>query len=285
LSTSTQYASRSYRRIDPEAVLTTVQQLSRRIEQRFPSSGLLRVARDLEAVAAETTQTVKRIGRRNTTIRVVSWLLTVAIVIVLLTVPFTLKMGDIDTVASVVQVFEAALSASFFIGAAILFLLSLDTRLRRERALHAIHEMRALAHIVDMHQLTKDPALLLNPGPATSDSPKRTYTSFELQRYLDYCSEMLALISKVAVLYVQDFPDPVAVGVVDEIEDLTSGLARKIWQKIVLLDRQRLAGDPTGSSTLQNHPSHVPVAPTLDQSPAAQDTSATSLGRGAGPVT
>jgi len=34
-------------------------------------------------------------------------------------------------------------------------------------------------------------------------------THFELTRYLDYCSEMLALISKIAAIYVQRSHDPV----------------------------------------------------------------------------
>jgi hypothetical protein len=59
----------------------------------------------------------------------------------------------------------------------------------------------------------------------------------QLQRYLDACSDMLALISKVAVLYVQDTTDPAAMGLIDDIEDLTNGMSRKIWQKISMLDR------------------------------------------------
>ena len=44
---------------------------------------------------------------------------------------------------------------------------------------------------------------------------------------------MLSLIGKVAALYVQDFDDEVAVAAVNEIENLTTGLSRKIWQKIM----------------------------------------------------
>jgi hypothetical protein len=46
---------------------------------------------------------------------------------------------------------------------------------------------------------------------------------------------MLGLISKVAAIYVQEFPDSQAIGAVDEIESLTMGLARKIWQKIMVV--------------------------------------------------
>lgn len=45
---------------------------------------------------------------------------------------------------------------------------------------------------------------------ATASSPKQTLSGPELIRYLDYCSEMLSLIGKLAALYVQKFDDPVA---------------------------------------------------------------------------
>ena len=57
----------------------------------------------------------------------------------------------------------------------------------------------------------------------------------DLARYLDYCSEMLSLTGKVAALYVQNFEDGVALQAVNEIEDLTTGLSRKIWQKLTIV--------------------------------------------------
>ena len=46
---------------------------------------------------------------------------------------------------------------------------------------------------------------------------------------------MLSLTGKVAALYVQDFEDGVALQAVNEIEDLTTGLSRKIWQKLTVV--------------------------------------------------
>ena len=122
-----------------------------------------------------------------------------------------------------------------FLSAGIVFLFTFETRLKRRRALIALHELRSLAHIIDMHQLTKDPERLLNRGAPTPASPVESMTTFELSRYLDYCSEMLSLIGKIAALYVQNFDDSVALSAVNEIEALTTGLSRKIWQKIMIL--------------------------------------------------
>ncbi|MBN1864323.1 MAG: hypothetical protein JW808_05430, partial [Victivallales bacterium] len=42
-------------------------------------------------------------------------------------------------------------------------------------------------------------------------------------------------IGKVAALYIRDFEDPVAVSAVNEVESLTTALARKVWQKLVVI--------------------------------------------------
>jgi hypothetical protein len=135
-----------------------------------------------------------------------------------------------------VQVSEAGLNVVILLGAGILFLITTERRIKRGRALKAIHELRALAHVIDMHQLTKDPERALVRTKDTASSPKQTLTPAELTRYLDYCSEMLSLIGKLAALYVQQFDDPVALAAVNDVEQLTNGLSRKIWQKISILN-------------------------------------------------
>ena len=119
----------------------------------------------------------------------------------------------------------------------IYFMVSLETRFKRRIALKALYRLRSIIHIVDMHQLTKDPEFADAPaGTATTSSPKRGFTRFELVRYLDYCSEMLSLSSKVAALYVQHLNDAVVLEAVNDIEPLAASLTHKIWQKIMILD-------------------------------------------------
>lgn len=68
-------------------------------------------------------------------------------------------------------------------------------------------------------------------------------SAFELTRYLDYCTGLLAIISKVAALYVQELKDPVTVSAANAVEELAVNLSRAIWQKIVILDRVTPNGD------------------------------------------
>ena len=57
-----------------------------------------------------------------------------------------------------------------------------------------------------------------------------------LARYLDYCSELLSLSSKIAALHMQYMNDSVVLDAVNDIETLAASLSNSIWQKIMILD-------------------------------------------------
>ena len=185
-------------RLEPQHVVETVETLGRRIAERFPESGLEQQCGDLLAVAQRAQERARAIAEPNLPLRIGAW----------------------------VQ-----------IGAAVFFLITVDARLKRRRGLRALHELRAIAHIIDMHQLTVDPEQLLFGSGGTASSPRREMSAAELGRYLDYCSEMLALTGKVATIYVAELDDPVVLDAVTEVENLTTGLSREVWQKRMVLHR------------------------------------------------
>ena len=224
-----------------DKVLSTTRELHVRITERFPDSGLSKLAGELSSLAQESAARVRSIARPNLPLRIAVVLLTAGVIGIIVTFLASHRLAEQDwrttTTKNFVELLEPSLGSIFFIGAAIYFIISLEGRLKRNRALDATHELRVLAHIIDMHQLTKDPEILLHQGPPTDHSPERTMSHFELSRYLDYCAEMLSLTSKVAALYAQNIKDPIALSAVDQIETLTSSLARKIWQKLMILNR------------------------------------------------
>ena len=225
-----------YRSLDSEKIVDTIRTLYQRIDERFPDSGLGKVCRELLTIAGESQERSAWIAKPHRALRVITWLVLIimagGMVVVLASAAW--PRGGFELVG-LVQGLEAGLNITILFGAAALFLITVEVRIKRKRALKAIHELRALAHVIDMHQLTKDPERLRARGD-TASSPKRTLRAPELIRYLDYCSEMLSLIGKLAALYVQKFDDPVALAAVNEVEELTTGLSRKIWQKIMILN-------------------------------------------------
>jgi hypothetical protein len=235
-----------YRSLNPEKIVATVETLGRRIEERFPASGLSRVCQELLAVARESQERAAWIGKPHRALRVAIGVLIAIIVVLLASIVSTLRMpaGGFDA-GSLLQASEAGVNLLIVVGAAVLFLVTVETRIKRARAIKAIHELRALAHVIDMHQLTKDPERTLARGTDTPSSPNQYRGACELVRYLDYCSEMLSSIGKIAALYVQKFNDPVVLAAAEDVEGLTTGLSRKIWQKIMILNyAQPTDGEP-----------------------------------------
>ena len=227
-----------YRNLDSGRIVETSRALQRRISERFPNSGLSRVATELLSVAEQAAAISQWLAQPHLPLRILAGIGITAIVAVVIAALATVRINlTFSSVAELLQGAEAAINEVVFLGIACFFLFTLEARLKRRRALKAIHVLRSIAHIIDMHQLTKDPENVLDRGPDTASSPQRTLTAFELTRYLDYCSELLSIISKVAALYVQQFDDPVTLSAVNNVEELTNGLSRKIWQKIMILDR------------------------------------------------
>ena len=224
--------------LDPAKIVGTVEALSQRIEERFPQSGLSRVCRQLLDIAHQAKARAGWIAQPIVGLRIGAWVLAALIVAGLAGTFMQLPLRRQDfEFTQTIQLLESGINDVVFVGLAIFFLVTLETRIKRHRALKALHELRVIAHIIDMHQLTKDPERLFSPGPETPSSPRRrTMSPFEMTRYLDYCSEMLSLTGKVAALYIQEFDDPVALASVNEIENLTTGLSRKIWQKLMILN-------------------------------------------------
>lgn len=222
-----------------EMILATVERLENRIRERFPDSGLLKVCIEFRVLAEESNALAQRLGPPIWPVRVFAFGAAFLLVGLVLWA-FAQLIGhfslNAEGISDLVQSTESAINELIFLGLALFFLVSLETRLKRHSALRALHRLRSIAHVVDMHQLTKDPAYVLGRIAQTSASPQRTLTRQELTRYLDYSSEMLALNAKIAALFAQNIDDPVVLNAVNDLEQLAQGLSGKIWQKIMILD-------------------------------------------------
>ncbi len=225
--------------LDIDKVRETIEKLGERIQQRFPGSGLLRVCGQLGAIAAQTAERSRKINEPIWPIRLVGWVLVTLLTLVMLVLPWVLAggfSGEELTLKYFVEIGDPVLNEIVIVGALVFFLFTLEKRFKRHRALKAVHELRSIAHVIDMHQLTKDPDRVTSKVfIETENSPKPQLDRFQLRRYLDYFSEMLSLTGKLAAVYVQHFDDGVALSAVNEVESLTTGLSRKIWQKIMIL--------------------------------------------------
>jgi hypothetical protein len=223
-----------YRTLDPDRIVETLAQLHARVDERFPGSGLSHVSAGLTDAARLTKERAAVIAAPNMLLRFGSG---AVIVVGLLVVGYLASIIEYkhgtDNLFGVLQGVEALLNVLIAMGIAIFFLSTFESRWKRQQALAHLHELRTIVHVIDMHQLTKDPSS--RRGSRTRSSPDRVMTPYELVRYLDYCSELLSLTAKVATLYAQSSRDNLVISSVIELEQLSSNLSQKIWQKITMI--------------------------------------------------
>ncbi|HHD81722.1 MAG TPA: hypothetical protein ENK82_03605 [Campylobacterales bacterium] len=228
--------------LDSDKVIKTINELHTRILERFPNASLAMVCKDLLEIARLSKARIAWIEARDYklyTILFFSIFIIVGLIYYLifsnLPESFNANLQSVQDMNDVVGLLGSASEALTLIGLIVFFVITFEKRIKKNRALKALHELRSIAHIIDMHQLTKDPNRLRKNIIGTKSSPKLDMNINDLIRYLDYCTEMLSLTGKIAALYGTCLEDGESISTVNDIEDLTTGLSRKIWQKLMIL--------------------------------------------------
>ncbi|MDX8534635.1 hypothetical protein RFM41_25420 [Mesorhizobium sp. VK25A] len=231
-----------YRTLDPTRIIETAQRLEERVAERFPERGLRAIAAELVSLSLDLAKAAKELEAP------IWWLRGVIIAAFIAGVAMFLFVGTIlpldrisgaDDAVQSMQGIEATINTVILAVLGLLALIRTEERIKRKQVFRKLHGLRSLIHVIDMHQLTKDPATLSADFKPTSHSPARITNAADLARYLDYCSEMLSITGKIAALFAQSVNDDVVVNAVNDIENLSSNLSRKIWQKITLIEDRR----------------------------------------------
>jgi hypothetical protein len=215
-----------YRHLNVDRLIETADRIASRIEKRFPEAALGKIARDVVAVTRSAVATAEKINRPNWWLR--GGLIALAVLVLAGAVVVALALPGQDPVlVRVADFLVKAQGAVIFLTAIVVFFWTLETRFKRRKAVKAIHELRVLAHVIDMHQLSKDPDYSGQEG-------RSSYSPDELWHYMRFCTELLAILSKIGHLYVEDFHDSTTLMAGDQLERLATGLSQKIWQKLIL---------------------------------------------------
>lgn len=152
--------------LDVEPVRRTVALLHDRIEARFPQRGLRQACADLLALVdevgavSETTQSKVRRARLWSRVLMGLILAATAVAMVLGVHDATVSDDRLRTSLDWLPLIETVIADLVYAGVAVFFLYSFPERIRRGRTLALLHQLRSMAHVIDMHQLTKDPEML-----------------------------------------------------------------------------------------------------------------------------
>lgn len=223
-----------YDRLNPDKLADTLDQRARKVQEIFPKSGLSEVAENIGRVCKDAIEGSRRLARPNWLRRILSWLALVLVVLAaaaLIDVAANtlLKTGRIEDLSQHGIVLPVSLASGLSSLPLMFFwLINWEQHWKRQQGLKELHRLRCLVHVVDMHQLAKDPG----SATVTDASGKRPMTPGELVTYLDICTDLLSLAGKIAVLYAQNTHDQAVLEAVSDLEEITTNLSVKIWQKI-----------------------------------------------------
>jgi hypothetical protein len=225
------------RHLDPEKLIKTSADLEQWITKEFHEAHLAVVAREVHAFAQEAVAKAERIRQPIWPLRLGIW------TVVVLTALGAIHGVVTHELADVLKFLDTTKGAAVYLSVFGAIFIGLEIRWKRYRALKAVAEIRALAHIVDMHQLAKDPPI---------EQFRQNGQQVKVEEYLHACTALLALLSKVAQFYVENFPDPAATNAVNDFEMITTGLSNKIWMKILSMKKTEalsISDDPLTGAT------------------------------------
>jgi hypothetical protein len=224
--------------LDAALIARAIEALQQRIQARFEAAGLAAVCADLAQTARATGDRVEELGRPILSIRIATGAM-LLVLVALAAVLFGKLAGLSNTLShsdvfSMTQGLDSGVNLMILAFGGLWFLWGMENRIKRRGALRWLYELRAIAHVIDMHQLTKYPSSEMRLG-ATPVSPEHQLSDPQLARYFDYCIEMLAMTAKLAAEYAGVFEDAEVISAIGDVEDLTSDLSRRIWQKLLII--------------------------------------------------
>ncbi len=213
-------------RLDPARIFETAENLARDISEKLPGSSLAGLAVELTHIAHATVERTQQARRPIYAIRLLSFL---AISTSLLGLWYLLDhihaRWEFGTIAEVFDATDAGFNLLVLLAGALWFLITIENRIKRKKALEFIEELREFIHVIDVTQLFYTP-LVYNPDPTAA----RTSVTFDYTYFL-FCTQILAVISNLAPLYTRGAAGDSILRAASDVEMLANAITVKLLSK------------------------------------------------------
>src|SRR5262245_30826450 len=124
-----------YRSLDPQKIIGTLARLQERIGERFPNGGLFRVCGEVIETARSTVTEAAKLSAPNWPLRIAVGAILIAGVVAQFVAAKFLHLERFEANIGLLQSLEAAVNLILLFGGAAWFLLTLEERMKRQRAL------------------------------------------------------------------------------------------------------------------------------------------------------
>lgn len=214
--------------------------LESRIRARFPTSSLLANASWLRVIIGNAPSETRAYKRRFFALRFVFLMVAFVIAAALTFAIYQLNLNyKPASLVDLAQLVESGINDIIFLSLGAYFLFRIEPWIKRRRMLLFLGKLRDLIHVTQLLQMHKDPERVVRPDDrSTAASPDLGdvgTSAFLMGKYLDYCLDMLTLISAVAAFVGRDVTDKQLRDGIWEIEELCSTISAKISNKTLML--------------------------------------------------
>ena len=249
MQTSSMQTSHSHS-LQAEKIEKAISELEQGIHEILPGRKIGDVCHELREVAREAhTKSLRNKSSSFTRNKLLKLFLIAALILIvtsLITFGLSYFLREILTslgrnigIEEGLQMTDTAITLLLPSIAYIFYRLKDNIKTYRTEVLNDLHKLRMLSHIIDVKQLNKTPDWI--DWKEEKNKHDRKLNARQIAFYLEFCSQMQSLIGKIAVLYIRDVNDPALITAVNEIETLTTGLSRKTWQKLMLMQKHQVA--------------------------------------------
>jgi len=213
-------------RLDPTKIVETAENLARRVGERLPGSSLAGLAVELAGIARKTDERARQARRPIYAIRVASLLAISATILGLWYLAGHIHTRwEFGTITELFEATDAGFNLLVLLAGALWFLITIEARIKRKKALDFLEELREFIHVIDVTQLYHTPDLY-KANPASSHS------SFNLDyTYLLFCTQMFGVINNLAHLYTRGAAGDSTLRAVSEVEMLANAITAKLLSK------------------------------------------------------
>jgi hypothetical protein len=213
-------------RLDPVRIVQTAENLARSISDKLPESTLASLAAELAAIARATDERARQARRPIYAIRCVSLLaIGASLVGIFYLLGHIHTRWDFGTITEFFEATDAGFNLLILLAGALWFLVTIEERVKRTRALASLGELREFIHVIDVTQLYYTPDLYKVDPASSRTSLNLDYT------YLLFCTQMLAVISNLAPLYTRGATGDSIWRAASDVEMLANAIATKLVSK------------------------------------------------------
>lgn len=214
-------------RLDPAKIVETAENLARGVGERLPGTTLASLAVKLAAIARDTDERAQQARRPIYAIRAGSLLAISATIFGLWYLAGHIHTRwEFGTITELFEATDAGFNLLVLLAGALWFLITIEARIKRRKALDSIEELREFIHVIDVTQLYYTPDLYKTDPASSHSSLNLDYT------YLLFCTQMLGVISNLAPLYTRGAAGDSILRAVSEVEMLASAITAKLQSKV-----------------------------------------------------